>query len=279
MLRIRKMHIDEISFALEQTKNEGWTDIYDDWYAFITYNPNAAFVAEINNHLVGMVSAVAYDKFGFIGGLIVTNQHRGNGIGTHLMSFAISYLEKLKVPLIMLDGVADAVPLYESLGFQVFCKSLRFKTKIEGHRSCNVRQMEKEDQSIVYSLDYSAFNANRTHFLQNIFENFPELCLVAERNKEIVGYAMGSKRANVVRLGPIVCSEKSELVIDLLKHFGSLVREKVRVGVLETNRQAISILESVGFNLSSYSFRMGRGDHTYFSDSPFQYAIGSPAKG
>ncbi len=50
---------------------------------------------ELNNELIGCISAIAYDNaYGFIGFYIVVPEYRGKGFGLQLWNYSMNYLGK-----------------------------------------------------------------------------------------------------------------------------------------------------------------------------------------
>ncbi len=279
-MHIRPMTLDDIDFALRLTSQEGWSDIRSDFASLITYKPTGAFVAEEHKTLVGMVSAVSYGVFGFIGSLIVLSKHRQKGIGSELMQHAIAHLHKNGSNIIMLDAVETAIHVYESLGFSVFCKSLRMKSVIEGSISPHVRYMTEDDLDTVFALDRNQFGGDRTHFLLSRFVEFPSLCKVLTKNNQIQGYIMGSHRRGLVRIAPWVVKNPMTNDIDMIRSIAIEAKGiPLALGLLECNTKAASILKHLGLTETAPSSRMILGNSTDMSFSDGIFAIGSPAKG
>jgi len=279
MMYIRPMETEDIEFALSLTRIEDWSDIKGDFEALINYRPEAVFISEDDNGPTGMISAVSYGKFGFIGCLIVSPQHRGKGIGEDLLTHAISHLHNLGTSNMMLDAVPDAMSQYTRHGFRPSCKSLRLSGKIIGSDSRHVRPVTSNDLSAIFELDRRAFGANRSHFLQARWEEFPELCLCLEREKRIVSFAIGSRREGHVRIAPWIVTHPGEFNSDLLRNIVLASDEgTLALGVLESNVHSLDLLKKLGFSEYSYSVRMVLGENQR-NLVESQYAIGSPAKG
>ena len=110
--------------------------------------------------------------------------------------------------------------------------------------------------------------------------NFPDLCFVSEDDNGINGYIMGSKSGEFIRIGPWVVTGGMKTARSLLNTVISSVPNQVlRVGVLETNRDATSLLESNGFRQISFSWRMSTRPQEDWSCSKRLFAICSPARG
>ena len=269
----------DIDFALSLTSIEGWSDIRSDFDALVSYSPTAAFVMEIADEYIGMVSAVSYGAFGFIGSLIIHPSHRGKGFGIQLLRHALRYLQDLGTSYIMLDAVPDATMLYERHGFVPVCKSYRLRGRVTGAESKRVREVSDWDLPTIYEIDRRAFGADRSHFLQKRWMENPELCMCLERDNRIVSYVMGSYREEHVQIAPWIVSVPGGSNEDLLRTISCRTEGRtLALGVLETSKDAYSLAQKLSFSEYSYSIRMVFGDLIQ-SPNESQYAIGSPAKG
>jgi len=277
---VRKMNIDDIDFALSLTSGEGWSDIRSDFENLISYSPTAVFVGEKHGRRVGMVSAVSYGMLGFIGSLIVVRDCRNKGHGTSFMKHAIGHLRGLGVKTLMLDAVEAAIPVYRKLGFSTVCRSLRMKGVVEARRTDNVRPMTRRDLSTVLVIDRAHFGADRSHFLKRTWALFPEFCKTLCIGKTVQGYVMGSPRNDFIRVAPWIVNEGVHRGEDLLGELAAQSGGKaLRMGVLERDSTTVELLNTLGFEEVSSSYRMVQGDPAVAGLSQGIHAIGSPAKG
>lgn len=88
-----------------------------------------AFVAEINNKVIGSVSCQLFAglypqiqqdscrKYGYIWNVYVEAPYRNQGIGKKLTNRAVEYLKSLKCTRVLLHASPWGKPVYDSLGF------------------------------------------------------------------------------------------------------------------------------------------------------------------
>ncbi|MCL1473144.1 GNAT family N-acetyltransferase [Argonema antarcticum] len=88
-----------------------------------------AFVAEIDNQIIGSTSCqifaglyphilkAEYRKYGYIWGVYVEPDYRGQGIAKKLTSTAVEYLKSLGCTRVILHASPPGKPVYSSLGF------------------------------------------------------------------------------------------------------------------------------------------------------------------
>lgn len=280
-MKIRKMTTKDFDFAIGMTAKEGWDSIREDFQELLLFDPEGSFVAEVAGDPIGLVCAISYGPFGFIGNLIVRPEYRKNGHGTTLMKHSIDYLRGKGTNTIFLDAVPTASSLYKKLGFKEVCRSLRYEGRVEPEVSGKSRDMEDKDMMHILAIDRKHFGANRFLFLGGSLSRDPDLARVIEVGGRIAGYIMGSRRHGFVRLAPWIISGHPELANEMLRDFAVRAAGKqIRLGVLEANIHAVKVMKAHAFYLKSYSIRMVLGvSPREVLPSNGVYAIGSPMRG
>ena len=279
---IRRMQPEDLIFAAARTFAEGWQgETIFELAGSYQHDPDGCFIAEIDGDPVGMCFGVAYDTFGFLGGLIVLPEVRGQGIGRGLLEHTTAYLEGNGLKSVFLDGVPRAVSMYERCGFQKVCRSLRFQGQPVARAHPHVEPMQPEHLEEVYRLDRAAFGANRATFLQTRLRRYPSLCKVALVDGHVEGYIMGRIGHTVLACGPWIASPRLERPADLLE---ALAYEHpllpFSMGCLEDNAQAAPLVRSLGLvEKASCSWRMVHGQFCQPGVVGMNFAVGSPAKG
>jgi predicted N-acetyltransferase YhbS len=279
---IRPMRADDLDFAAERTVEAAWPgETREVFESFFLRDPAGCLIAESAGRRIGVCVATAYQESGFVGELIVRKEERGRGVGPRLMAEAIAYLRGRGVENVYLDGVARAVPFYESLGFRPVCRSLRFLGTVEARPSPDVRPMRREDLRDVRRLDREAFGDDRGFFLERRFELNPRFAKILEHGGRVEGFILGLQGRGLVSAGPWIVGPEAECPLVLL---ASLAAETagvpVRVGVLETNGRAVTALGALpGLAPQHASLRMVLGPSDRLGNSPLCWAVGSPAKG
>ncbi|MHA1720420.1 MAG: GNAT family N-acetyltransferase [Promethearchaeota archaeon] len=254
----RNLTHSDLDFALELIKLVGWGTSREELEDLLDFSSKSAFLAVVKDKPVGMIFTVSYNKFGFIGDLIVKEEFRNQGIGKQLMQKAINHLEKSGNTKIMLDGVQDAVRLYRRLGFKVYCKSLRLNGDIKYKPSERVFQMENEDFEEVLKLDLKYFQANREFLLNKLFRRNKSYCKIIKQNKKITGFIMAIPKQHHLKIGPWIVDDENELepelLLENLNNKGNF--STIQLGMLESNKYAHEIAKKCGLNPYFYSFRM-----------------------
>jgi len=279
---IRPLSHEDLPFAASLTKREGWDSSTQlELKTLFEYNSPGCYIAEQNGKALGMCFATAYEKFGFIGELIVEESARKRGIGTRLMQQAIENLSSRGIKNIYLDAVLEAVPLYERLGFQKVCLSLRMNAEINGKRHEGVRLMKKKDLPAVESLDNEVFGDNRSYFIGHRLKKYPQLCYIQYEGSEINGFILGRQGRKHISIGPWVIDQSNQFPQYLIEHLAlKTSNKKINIGILEKNNVALAELEKLGFhNSQNHSVRMVLGNIPFPGKINQSYAIGAPSKG
>jgi ribosomal protein S18 acetylase RimI-like enzyme len=274
------MSTSDLDFVLNLTAHEGWNSTRRDFEELLHFNPKGSFIGETGGAPVGMVCTVNYGEFGFIGNLIVLPMYRGQNLGKTLMELAMKHLLDSGTKSLLLDGVPKAVSLYEQLGFRKIAKSLRLEAVVKGKQPLHTRYMIEEDLKEIITFDSQYFGSQRDEFLRMRFSAYSELSRVIERDDKIHGFIMGSRSGNSVRIGPWVMNTQAEFAEQLLLEFAEIVEgNTLKIGVLESNVQALKLLGQYDFKERSHSWRMLYGESTEATMSDHLYAICCPARG
>lgn len=273
----------DLEFAAILTKSEGWhSETFLELESFSEHDPQGCFLYEHDGIPVGICIATAYQHTGFIGELIVEKQFRNLDIGKTLMQAAIHYLQNKNLSGIFLDGVQNAIPLYEDLGFKSICRSLRFFGQIPAEESPDVLPMSEEDLQKVIHLDKQYFGDDRSFFLQKRWQNYPDLALIWKENHQIAGYLFGRVgTGGWVTAGPWICLNDQSADLTLLSHFQAKIgNQPFSIGILENRKSIIPQIVMAGMQpRSDPPIRMMLGTGNNPGDNHQCYAIGSPAKG
>ena len=281
-MKIRQMTEKDLNFAAKRTAAEGWaSETLAVFESFYNHDPSGCFIAEEDDQRIGMCVAVPYKSSGFLGELIVLPEARGGFVGPRIFNHAINYLHQKGITNIYLDGVEDAVPYYEFVGFKKICRSLRFVGKVKGCHFSYIRPMLASDLNALCRMDHTAFGDDRSFFLQDKYSRFPHFCKVAEVNGNLIGYIMAQPGRGVITAGPWIVDDSMEhpehLVQSLAMETGDT---PIRMGVLDAKEAAVKVIHEIPeFKLTFFCWRMVLGKSDRLGNSKMCYAIGSPAKG
>lgn len=201
---IRNMSRCELDSVMAWAAAEGWNPGLNDAECFYETDPSGFFIAlDGRGEIIGAISAVAYGvEFGFIGLYIVRPEYRGRTVGLLLGQRAMEYLGTRNIGL---DGVEKKVKNYETRGFKLAYRNIRY----EGIRSFQPGQLHpavslfnrKMDELIAF--DRLFFPASRDKFLEKWINapNAKVLCFY-EKDK-IRAYGVIRKCVEGFKIGPL----------------------------------------------------------------------------
>jgi ribosomal protein S18 acetylase RimI-like enzyme len=277
---IRRMNAWDLDFAESSTRREGWiSENMLEFEGFLEYDQLGCFIAELGSERAGLAVATCYKQSGFFGELIVSPDRRGHQIGARLLHAALDYLKNRGADSVSLDGVPEAVTLYERSGFVKRTRSLRFSGRIANPAEPFGRSMSEDDLPIVLGMDREVFGDDRSFFLSRRFRLFPRLCRVIEIDGRINGFVMAKRVGHLIRVGPFL-NKSDDPPVGLLESLPESMEDRLSIGVLESNPKAAEWIRSLGLiEETNPPWRMvyGSGEAPGFSES--LWAIGTPAKG
>lgn len=279
MVDFRVMGPDDLGYFMQLMDMVGWGMTPDDYSRMLEFSPDGLFIASIDGVDLGIVSTVNYGKIAWIGNLVVLPESRGKGIGAALMNHSMRYLFDAGVESIRLDGVQLAVPLYRRLGFKDEYWSLRYVGVASRNDVSGVEPMVSSNLKIVGDYDESVFKGSRHEIIEYTYDKNPELAFTAWDGDRLVGYIMAKHGKTNIKIGPWI-SESPDVAEKLLKSVMNEVDgSDLWVGLPESNKASMEILEKHGFTPIQSSLRMCYGDCSKVEDVERVYGLGGPDKG
>jgi ribosomal protein S18 acetylase RimI-like enzyme len=269
----------DIEFALAQTKREGWDSTAELFETCLAHDPDGCFIAEADGQRVGMVTTTRHSRTAWVGNLIVPPEHRGRGIGTHLMTHAMAHLSSQGVRTIRLEADPPGMKLYRRLGFVDEFESLRFQ--LSPHRvdeRCAAAAITPADLPAIAAFDAAYFGDRRDRLLKLLFEQARAAYRLAESGP-IRGYALVVPSRAGIRIGPWVTADGQAAESLLQSILAEWSDTTIVLGVPALNRDAIDLLESYGFARTPSCLRMVYGIRDAFGHPENIAAIANGAMG
>jgi GNAT superfamily N-acetyltransferase len=289
-MEIRSLQESELNIVWQFTQGEQWTVPRVELEDLLICFPESGWIGWSDQHElepphpIGTIFAIAYDRMGFIGNVIVEKDFRNRGLGTNLMQHAIQELRRHGLKIIMLDAVSKAVPLYERLGFRWGCKSLRIMGKISNNKSIDsstlgfVRPISESDWNAIIILDRCHFQADRIKLLRQKWSRYPTYSKVLVRKGNITGFIFAHPILTGIKVGPWITDPTEPHPEMLLHAIGEEAHgASVSLGVLEKNKRAVKICHQMGLMEYAFSNRMIWGEEPFWTAGI--YAIGGPDRG
>lgn len=281
MLSIRSMHAADLP-ALRNLKNQaGWNQTDADLHRFLALEPAGCFLAEDEGRPLGSATAFLFDSVAWIAMVLVDKDFRGRGIGKALMKQALEFADQ-HARGVRLDATPLGRPLYETLGFALQFRVLRFAGTLgkspqaePTHPYDDLVDLTSEQLGLLVDYDRSVTRTNRGKLLSRLHaENGARAVIHQER---CLGYAMTRPGANATQIGP--CLAEPGVGVRLLgdafaRHAGA----SVHVDIPADHAVGCQLAASAGLAVQRELFRMTRGE-PILEDVDRLWASSGPEKG
>lgn len=165
---IRKCALSDLD-SLRPLQPEGWEDITDYFRFYCQQIFCYPVVAVSGGRIVGVAAGIENENSGWLAHIIVSQDHRRQGIGYQLTQHVMDYLYRKGCKTQLLIATAMGVELYQKLGFQTVSEYLFFKGeslpgKFSGQ---NIRPPRPGDIEAILRLDREVSGENRKKMLEN----------------------------------------------------------------------------------------------------------------
>jgi len=252
-----------------------WDASEDDFEFMAKLEPQGILTLFAGSEKVGIATAVSFGKVGWLGNVIVGEEHRGRGGGSLLVRKAVEYLTSRGVETVGLYGYTDRVPFYERHGFRFDSRFIVMKGKgFSETAKIKVRAAVTDDKRSIIDLDSSCFGGSRSKLLGPILRDSSNLCYVSIDDDQPIGFAIAKVYDEASEIGPMVCKRTgSNVATDLMKMvLGKLKGCEVSMCVPEKEAAILDLLRQHGFKEHLVLARMFRGapiinDYVYVAES------------
>ena len=220
-------------------------------------------VAGPDGSVAGVGSGIRYaPNLGFIGNMVVAEEHRRRGIGTAILKAVADWLSDAGCTRLELNATDEGRPLYETHGFETVGHSLVARIPREpslvADPATETSLAKASDGARVAAYDRSRFGADRGRILRLLLDDPECVTVLAEREGELAGYAV--VRPPEPRLGPLV-ADVPEVAATLVGRAFDLApaADEMRLNLPPGNRRGAEWLRAIGVGRASWDGRMARG--------------------
>lgn len=226
---------------------------------YLQLQPDGWLLALSGGGPVGMVGAVDYGPFAYIGLLAVLPAAQGRGIGRALMRHLLAWLDARGTPVSLLDATDAGAPIYLRLGFEEVARTNVFQPARLDHppsTSEGVRLLGPSDVPALLRFDAPIFGASREAVFNALLADFPGRAFATwDEAGELTGYLFAQAR----RLGPWVVRRAQDA--ETLLHAALALTFDAPPAVLipAENREAADFMTRAGFEITRYTRFMRRG--------------------
>lgn len=253
---IRRMRREEVDLAVDWAAAEGWNPGLYDAECFWAVDPEGWWIGLLNDQLICLKSAVAYDAhFGFMGFYITQPEYRGHGYGLELWQQANASLSPRNVGM---DGVVAQQANYTKSGYHYAYRQMRFSGPggcVQPNQSAIV-DLREFPLAALSAYDRRHFPALRENFLKLWISRPGTVALGYLEQNQLVGYAVLRPCRQGFKVGPLF-ADRPEIAESLFSSLRARVSpdQPVFIDVPEPNVHALKLVEQ---HQLSYVFETAR---------------------
>jgi predicted GNAT family acetyltransferase len=219
--------------------------------------PNGCLVAAMSGEPIGFTTAISYGKnVGWIGNVIVSEKHRGTGVGSNLVRSALEYLLSIHVKRIGLYSYPENEAMYKRLDFETTGEFITLS--MQRGAPYPAEKIQKIYLPQILRLDKRAFGADRSKLLTRLYHEFPEAwtCIVNEAG--VSGYSVVKQYQDSSEIGPLVCRHMNKQPMEALLRSSIARTEKwpLEISVPASNVLVAETAERFGFRLEKKGVAM-----------------------
>jgi GNAT superfamily N-acetyltransferase len=242
------MRTTDFRSVIGLTNQEHWGFGTRDLKRMMALQPEGCLVATMSGRSVGLTTTIAYGKnLGWVGNVLVSEKHRGTGIGSSLVQSAVSHLLRMRVRRIGLNSYPENEAMYKRLGFENTGGFVRLSMArdIENSKA----RIGKTPFHQILRLDRRAFGADRSGLLRCLHREFPKSWTWIRSNTATSGYSLVKQYRDSSEIGPVICGQMNQ------KHVAALLRSSIaltskwplEMSVPESNSVVMETAARLGF--------------------------------
>ena len=235
-------------------------------------------VTDPDGRLAGVGSGIAYAPLGFVGNMIVADQHRRRGVGTAILDGVAGWLGRAGCTRLELNATDDGQHLYARHGFASRGLSAVARvprsTPLEANSTLSTAPATPADLDRLSDYDRPRFGGDRRPVLALLLTDPSCRAAIAERDGTPVGYAV--VRLDEPRLGPMV-ADTPFVAASLLRWAFEAIpsTDEMRLNLPPDNDVGADWLRKAGLTAEPWEGRMARGpDVPRRDDTIYQMTVG-----
>lgn len=259
---LRLMTRGDIPSAVALVERAGWQHQATDLERLLHWSPDGCFViADVDGAILGTVSTTPYGTaLAWIGMLLVAPDSRRQGLGRRLMRAALDHLIARGTERIMLDATDAGRPLYRALGFRELVQVDRWQGRASTYLGPRARRALPVHRHAVLALDRALFGLDRSHIVQRLWDESPELAWVDIQQGEAQGYLLGRRVRQGVALGPWMSRNAPAAERLLLSALEQLQGEEVVMHIPDNNGRSTILARDHNLRRERRCIRMIYGE-------------------
>ena len=254
---VRRMSRAELDTAIAWARAEGWNPGLYEADSFYATDPNGFLVGEVDGQPVGCISAVAYDdSYGFMGFYIVRPEFRGNGYGLSIWNAAMEYLGARTIGA---DGVPNMLAKYESFGFRIAYRNVRYGGVGGGEEPAGLVGLDAISFNDLAVYDAAHVPSPRTTFLEHWVRQHGAVVRIALDGSRITGFGMLRVCKDAFKVGPLFANSPDIAATILAALRANAQGSTIFLDTPEPNTAAVALAKHHGMTPAFETSRIYRG--------------------
>lgn len=250
-LRLESLTFRDIDGLLALSEAVDWDFTAEEWWTALKAGQVFGHRSDGEN-LISCAGIFPYgESFSVIGGVIVHPDQQGQGLGRELMEKILALMPDTDASVGLVATEAGA-RLYAKLGFQTtsylwkaFADGpLQAPGQVAGVGLSDV--LPSRDMSRLQDLDQACFGYPRGDFIKRRVSQAREKVFLYSDSGEMVGYALGVCRNNLMMVGP-VAAPTAALAAHLVRAIASRHDGPLRIDISEQHETLIADITALGF--------------------------------
>jgi GNAT superfamily N-acetyltransferase len=283
-LRAAPLTAADIEGAKLLSAEARWNQVAADWRLFIELGQPVG-IKRADGRLIATASTLPYGgRFGWISMVLVTAEHRRQGLATWLLRHCIESLQgQGLVP--GLDATPAGRQVYLGLGFRDCWGMQRLvhpaapAPEVAPPSGVTIRALRDTDLAALAAYDRPIFGADRATLLARLAARLKQAALVAEQGGRLVGYGLGREGRVMNQLGPLAADDEPTARALLARGLGAVAGTPVAIDLADRHAALGAWLAGLGFKAERPLTRMVLGRDAAFDDPARLYAVAGPELG
>jgi ribosomal protein S18 acetylase RimI-like enzyme len=279
---VRRLTVDDGAQLAEFGRRHRWPHGGADWRRLLDWEPEGCFGVEDAGRIIGTATTTTYGaSLGWIGMVLVDEDHRRQGVGSALTEACLAYLRARRAARVMLDASETGLTLYRRFGFRELYRVHTWRGQASEFWGPRAKRLRAADMSAVIEFDERRFGAPRGRVLLRLQAEFPRLGWVdRDAHGRVRGYLLARRVGEEVWLGPWLHDSPWGATTLLCAALGAVRGQTVTAGLPDRNLSAAPIVQDHALHMTGHTTRMILGDADPLPDEPTAiFAVASLATG
>lgn len=262
-LSARTAGLHDIPAILDLRRAVGWPA--HEWALRLAIEPHTArcvVVEDGSGGIVAVGSGVAYPPLGFVGNMIVAEDHRRRGLGGFVLESVVTFLEAQGCTRLELFATEDGRPLYDRYAFEHIAPGSRVHLTRElvsaADPTADVLEGTPAILEELAAYDAARFGGPRRALIEVMLADVSRPTLVARRGAAVAGF--GWLRPDDGRIGPWLADDPEAAAAILGEAFRRLPdRAELTANLPMSNEAGLRWVRAHGIEPDPWDGRMARG--------------------